>query len=153
VGRFPSQCSLSNGMEARRYSEARRRNYSERLAGPRWWKLGPFPRSHLQRRKEAFLWPPSRYGRWRQCSIGCCSLEAIMRYRFISYLAAALALAALPLAVTGQNGGPPKASPKVPRAADGHPDLNGVWQGGSNRIGTWEEANGGGGTNSTTGQT
>src|SRR5262249_48023813 len=34
---------------------------------------------------------------------------------------------------------------------DGKPDLNGVWQGGSTRIGTWEEANGGGGTNSTTG--
>src|SRR6476646_11993479 len=31
-------------------------------------------------------------------------------------------------------------------------DLTGVWQGGSNRIGTWEEANGGGGTNATTGQ-
>jgi len=31
-------------------------------------------------------------------------------------------------------------------------DLTGVWQGGSNRIGTWEQANGGGGTNATTGQ-
>jgi hypothetical protein len=30
---------------------------------------------------------------------------------------------------------------KIPRAADGHPDMTGVWQGGSNRIGTWEEAN------------
>ena len=36
--------------------------------------------------------------------------------------------------------------------ADGKPDMNGVWQGGSNRIGTWEEANAGGGTNATTGQ-
>jgi hypothetical protein len=29
----------------------------------------------------------------------------------------------------------------VPRASDGKPDLTGVWQGGSNRVGTWEEAN------------
>jgi hypothetical protein len=43
------------------------------------------------------------------------------------------------------------AAPKIPRAADGKPDLTGVWQGGSNRIGSWEDANGGGGTNSTTG--
>ncbi len=29
----------------------------------------------------------------------------------------------------------------VPRASDGHPNLTGVWQGGSNRRGTWDEAN------------
>ena len=57
------------------------------------------------------------------------------------------AAAALPFMVEGQ-----AATSKVPRAADGKPDLTGVWQGGSNRIGTWEEANAGGGTNATSGQ-
>lgn len=38
---------------------------------------------------------------------------------------------------------PPPVTSDVPRAADGHPDLTGVWQGGSNRIGTWEDTNAG----------
>jgi hypothetical protein len=38
---------------------------------------------------------------------------------------------------------PPPVSKNVPRAADGQPDLSGVWQGGSNRIGTWEDTNNG----------
>ena len=37
------------------------------------------------------------------------------------------------------------AKPGVPRAADGRPDLTGVWQGGSTQRGSWEEANGGSG--------
>lgn len=76
------------------------------------------------------------------------------QFRIILSLTTAAALAALPLIVTGQGGAPvgKAGSPKIPRAADGKPDLTGVWQGGSNRIGTWEEANAGGGTNATTGQ-
>ncbi len=72
--------------------------------------------------------------------------------RIVLHLAVAAAFAALPVITTGQTTRQTTATSKVPRVADGKPDLNGVWQGGSNRIGTWEEANGGGGTNATTGQ-
>jgi hypothetical protein len=72
--------------------------------------------------------------------------------RIVFNLMAAAALATMPLIVTGQGGPAKQGSPKVPRMSDGKPDMNGVWQGGSNRIGTWEEANAGGGTNATTGQ-
>ena len=36
---------------------------------------------------------------------------------------------------------PAKATPPVPRTPEGKPDLSGVWQPGSDRVGTWEEAN------------
>jgi len=44
-----------------------------------------------------------------------------------------------------------KAAPAaaIPRAADGHPDFTGVWQGGSTVPGTWEEANRGTGLGGT----
>jgi hypothetical protein len=45
-------------------------------------------------------------------------------------------------AQTARRGAAP-AKTAVPRAADGKPDLTGVWQGGSTQRGSWEEANGG----------
>ena len=47
------------------------------------------------------------------------------------------------LAVTLPLSGQTRTSPSgpVPRAADGKPDLTGVWQGGSTVRGSWEEAN------------
>jgi hypothetical protein len=38
-----------------------------------------------------------------------------------------------------------KKYPPVPRASDGKPDLSGVWQPASDKVGTWEEANQGNG--------
>jgi hypothetical protein len=37
----------------------------------------------------------------------------------------------------------PSGKSAAPRASDGKPDLTGVWQGASNRRGTWDEANSG----------
>ena len=57
--------------------------------------------------------------------------------------AAVVAMLALPASAPAQNKGP------VPRASDGKPDLTGVWQGGSDRPGTWDEANTGVGVGGT----
>lgn len=63
------------------------------------------------------------------------------------FLASVVAMAFLPAALSSQTTAPgsAKASPKaaVPRTSDGKPNLSGVWQGGSTRRGTWEEANSG----------
>ena len=66
------------------------------------------------------------------------------------FLLAALAASAQTPAAKGKAAAPAKGA--VPRAADGKPDLTGVWQGGSNIRGTWDDANsglgvGGSGTN------
>ncbi len=54
------------------------------------------------------------------------------------------ALLIFPAAAAAQNNAPAP-SAKIPRMPDGHPDMTGVWQGGSNRIGTWEDTNTGSG--------
>lgn len=52
-----------------------------------------------------------------------------------------LIVTSLALAGTAFAQTPPAKPRPVPRAADGKPDMTGVWQGGSTRAGTWEEAN------------
>jgi hypothetical protein len=79
--------------------------------------------------------------------------------RFCHYSIAAIAAASIfgatagaQNAPAGQSGSAARTRP-VARMAGGKPDLNGVWQGGSSRKGTWEEANTGLGVGGTGGST
>src|SRR5579871_1946115 len=64
--------------------------------------------------------------------------------RFIVSAALAVPAATLGFGQSTPNKAASKAAASaVPRMPDGHPDMNGVWQGGSNRKGSWEEANSG----------
>ena len=62
-------------------------------------------------------------------------IAAIVTMTSVPVLLPAQAQAPAPAKSTAKSG--------VPRTPDGKPDLTGVWQGGSDRRGTWEEANSG----------
>jgi hypothetical protein len=74
----------------------------------------------------------------------------MMRARLATaFITATLSIVWLPTAPSAQTAAtsrpkaPAPASSAVPRTADGKPDLTGVWQGASNRRGSWDEANSG----------
>ena len=60
-----------------------------------------------------------------------------VRKKFLTCVAATLLLLTPSYAPAQRK----NATPPVPRAADGKPDLTGVWQPASDRVGTWAEAN------------
>jgi hypothetical protein len=64
-------------------------------------------------------------------------------------VSAAMAMMLLSTYTSAQNGGAPATSSTVPRALDGHPDLSGVYQAGSTRVGNWAETNDGFGVGGT----
>jgi hypothetical protein len=61
--------------------------------------------------------------------------------RFLT--AAVVAMAVSSSVASAQNAAKAPQASVVPRMSDGKPDLTGVWQGASNRRGSWEEANSG----------
>jgi hypothetical protein len=70
-----------------------------------------------------------------------------MTFNILVSAAASAAVLLAPVSAAAQSAGAKraattaKAGSGVPRTREGKPDLSGVWQPGSNRVGTWAEAN------------
>jgi hypothetical protein len=70
-----------------------------------------------------------------------------MKHDILVRTAVSVAVLLTPAYAAAQNARPKraatssKAASSVPRTPDGKPDLSGVWQPGSDRVGTWAEAN------------
>jgi hypothetical protein len=66
-----------------------------------------------------------------------------MKTLFAAAVVAALSASCAAPETTSDEQATSSSANAVPRTADGKPDLTGVWQGGTNLRGTWEEANSG----------
>jgi hypothetical protein len=66
-----------------------------------------------------------------------------MRAPLVAALVLVTASSSVLWSQTAPRRAPTTAGTTVPRAADGKPDLTGVWQGASSRRGSWDEANSG----------
>src|SRR5262249_37029380 len=131
VRRLSTDRAQSRRMEANRNDAAGRYGDGIRLACAGRVQLGAFANGDLrQERQEAGVGPTGRQWRRRQHAAGRASVaERTMKTLLCGSAVACLLFSA------------PALAQPVPRTPDGKPDLSGVWQPGSDRPGTWAEAN------------
>src|SRR5262249_17491595 len=135
-------CLVPQRLEERCDDEGRRPDQRYRMAGQGRLQCGAFAGNYVAFRQKNDLWPAAQHRRWRRGSgRGGAMMRGLPLPLLIQLVSSSWAPAQAKAVANG-----------VPRAADGKPDLTGVWQGGSNVRGAWQEANsglglGGNGTN------